>query len=122
MGHSTLDGNWVKFVKRLGINAARYFVNPIMNVTSWTVAGNCPWGNDLNNNSVSSLATFLGAVSQLRTANGRNWTYPWANPFKWSALYQLLTNNTIPVYGIKLFNCFENYISLSFENLALICL
>jgi len=91
-----LDGNWLKFVKRLGVNAARFFVNPILNVNQFT--GNI-WGHDLNNNTINNSSMFWSAISQLRTPNGRNASYPWANPFKWNALNTALTTVSNAVYG-----------------------
>jgi hypothetical protein len=96
MGHSSIDGNWIKFVKRLGVNAARFFVNPIFNIKSFVGS---IWGNDLNNNTISNLTEFYAAIAQLRTPNGRNPSYPWPNPLKWTALYTTLTTVTTPVYG-----------------------
>lgn len=44
------------------------------------------WSNDVNNNSVTSFASFQTAVATLRTPEGRSASYPWPNPVQWTAL------------------------------------
>lgn len=38
-------------------------------------------------------------MATLRTANGRNQTYPWTNPIKWSKLTAAMQSLSPPIYG-----------------------
>jgi hypothetical protein len=38
-------------------------------------------------------------VATLRSVNGRNWTYPWSNPFPWTALYTSIASVSQAIYG-----------------------
>ena len=86
-------------MKRLGNNAARVFIEPVDTIQGFLSNNKNTWGLDLNGINVTSNATFQAAVATLRTANGRNATYPWANPFPYTALNTLIATVVEPIYG-----------------------
>lgn len=47
---------------------------------------------------MTSNATFQAAIATLRTANGRNATYAWANPFPYTELYTSIATGTTAIY------------------------
>jgi hypothetical protein len=91
-----VNGNWLKFYQRLGVNAARRFVNSLSNLR--TFIGTTNWGKDLNGTNVNNQNDFNTAVASLRTSNGRNLNFNWINPVKWSSIFGYM-NSSSGVYG-----------------------
>ena len=86
-------------MQRLGTNSARVFVEPVATIQGFLSNNKNKWGEDLNGNNVTSSATFQAAVATLRSANGRNWSYPWANPFPYQALVTSIGSVSQAIYG-----------------------
>lgn len=63
-------------------NFGRVFVNTATSITTWI--GSANWGKDLSGALVDSQAAFNTAVAALRSPNGRDPGYAWANPTKWA--------------------------------------
>ena len=95
-GHSSENGNWLKFFQRLGVNAARRFVNSMSDLRKFIGTSN--WGQNLKGSNVTTQSGFSNAIYVLRTANGRNANYAWKNPVKWSSIFSYM-NNSNGVYG-----------------------
>ena len=96
-GHSSLKGNWLKFFERLGVNAARRFVSSASNLR--TFIGTTKWGQNLNGVLVQTQSDFTKAVADLRTPNGRNPSYNWLNPVKWSSIFNYMSQVSQKIYG-----------------------
>ena len=45
-GHSSLNGNWLKFLERLGVNSVRSFVSSAADLREFI--GTVAWGKNLN--------------------------------------------------------------------------
>lgn len=94
VGHNW-DPSWVTYIKRMGVNAARIFglAGPIPTLQKFVAGGGGTWGNDLNNNAVTTQLTFTAAIAQLRSATGRNpaSASTFANPPLWAAFSALMT-------------------------------
>jgi hypothetical protein len=71
---------------------ARVFVSTTISINSWIGATN--WGKDLSGAAVDTMAKFNAAVAMLRSANGRDPAYSWANPTKWAKFETDLASNT----------------------------
>lgn len=84
-GHSYPTSNWLKFVKRFGVNAYRIFVTMIYNLR--TFIGTSRWGQDLNGAQVNNREAFQTAINQLRSPAGHNISQSWTNPVKWSSIF-----------------------------------
>ena len=104
-----MGSNWLKFLERLGVNAARLFVSGPSGVRASIKSS--LWGQDLNGKNVTNQSTYLSAINTLRTPNGRNQTYKWMNPISWSSFKSAMltpagvsgsTDNTIQ--GLNLLN------------------
>lgn len=86
-------------MKRLGNNACRVFIEPAPTIKGFLDQNNAVYGQDLQGNNVTTNASFQLAVATLRSTNGRNFTYPWSNPFPWTNLYTLIASVANPIYG-----------------------
>jgi hypothetical protein len=96
-GHSSLNGNWIKFLDRLGVNSARLFISPVSDLRKFI--GSSSWGQNLLGMSVRTQSDFQNAVALLRSSNGRDVTYPWKNPVKWNSIFSLIGLVSNPIYG-----------------------
>lgn len=90
------NSNWPVFLERLGVNSIRLFVTFAYDLRN--LIGAVQWGKDLNGVNVVNQASFIQAVQTLRTPNGRNQAYPWANPVQWSQL-KAATSLSAPING-----------------------
>ena len=95
-GHSSIKGNWLKFFNRLGVNAARRFVNSMSDLRKFI--GTTNWGQNLNGLIVSNQNGFNTAIGSLRSINGRNLNFGWKNPVKWSSIFAYM-NSSSGIYG-----------------------
>ena len=97
MGHSSINGNWMKFLQRLGVNSARLFVSPISNLR--TFIGTSNWGKSLDGTSVNNKNDFYRSIAILRSTNGRNPSFAWSNPVKWTSIYDSIAKISQSIYG-----------------------
>ncbi len=92
-----MNGNWLRFIQRLGVNAARLFVTTSSDLR--TFIGSTLWGKNLDGVTVSTQTDFLNAVNKLRTPEGRNQAYPWKNPVKWKTIFDQISSVSRAIYG-----------------------
>jgi hypothetical protein len=45
------------------------------------------------------MTLFQAAMTELRSKNGINATYPWANPLKWSSMNSFIQTVSQTIYG-----------------------
>lgn len=64
-----------------------------------TFIGNSQWGRDLNGVNVTNKGEFQAAIGDLRSPNGRNTTYNWRNPVKWSLVFKNINTTSRAIYG-----------------------
>ncbi len=86
-------------MKRLGNNAARVFIEPVVTIQGFLSNNHNTWGLDLQGNNVTSQTAFDTAIATLRTPNGRSATYAWSNPFPYTALFTSIATGTTAIYG-----------------------
>jgi hypothetical protein len=91
MGHSSTNGNWPIFLERLGVNAARLFVDAGTKLR--TIVDAKKWGQNLDGELVNNRNDFLKSIKQLRTENARNPAYNWSNPGFEFIIYKMTLNN-----------------------------
>ena len=116
-GVSSLNGNWLKFMDRLGANAVRIFVEPVPTLNNFLSKNNNLKGHDLNSNIIKNNESFQEAMTLLRSSNGRNFTYPWSNPFPWKYLYAEIEK--ITPYSGNILNTITMLKSIGIKNILL---
>lgn len=79
------------------MNAARVFINSVSDLR--TFIGNASWGKDLKGQLVTNRATFLSAIADLRTPNGKNPSASWANPVRWNDIFNGYNVISQAIYG-----------------------
>ena len=91
-------------MKRLGVNGVRIFglagnLSTTTGLKGFITGPPAPgvWGNDMNNQPVSSAATFSAAVALLRTPAGHlaSAAASYANPPRWSAFNSMMQYSTL---------------------------
>jgi hypothetical protein len=84
-GHASINGNWAKFMSRLGVNAVRLFaIQP-----KFPRPSDANYGRDLNSSLVTNQTDFNVAITDLRKTYGISLTanFQFSNPINWTTMF-----------------------------------